>query len=101
MDAIRACSAGLDVHQKTVVACVLKGPLDKRPTSEIKTFNTTTNELLKLQDWLNDQGCTEVAMESTGVFWKPVWNILEHTCNLTLANPQRIKNVPGRKTDTN
>jgi transposase len=99
MDAILETCAGLDVHQETVVACVLKGPLDKKPKQEVRTFGTTTAELLKLQDWLSECECVEVAMESTGVYWKPIWNILEDTCRLTLANPAKIKNMPGKKTD--
>lgn len=99
MDAIRERCAGLDVHQETVVACVLSGTLDKKPNVTIKTFGTTTRELIQLEDWLVHHECTDVAMESTGIFWKPVWNILQGSCKLTLANPQRIKNVPGRKTD--
>ena len=100
MDAILQCCAGLDVHQETVVACVLAGPLDYKPRKEIKTFGTTTPELLILADWLEQQECSHVAMESTGIYWKPVWNILEAgTFQLILANAQRIKNVPGRKTD--
>jgi transposase len=91
MDAILETCAGLDVHQETVVACILKGPLDKKPTQEIITLGTTTAELLQLQDWLSERECIEVAMESTGVFWKPIWNILEDTCRLTLANPAKIK----------
>lgn len=99
MDAILERVAGLDVHQETVVACVLYGPLDRRPKKETKTFGTTVKELLKLQDWLVEHKITDVAMESTGVFWKPVWNIFEGEFTLALANAQRIKNVPGRKTD--
>jgi transposase len=99
MDAVRKVCAGLDVHQKTVVACVLEGPLEGKPKAEIRTFGTTTGELLELQDWLEEHQCREAAMESTGVLWKPVWNILESTCELVLANPQHIKNLPGRKTD--
>lgn len=67
MDAILETCAGLDVHQETVVACVLKGPLDKKPKQEVKTFGTTTTELLQLLDWLTEYECVEVAMESTGV----------------------------------
>ncbi len=100
MDAIRICCGGLDVHQETVVACVLKGPLEKKPQSFMRTFGTTTRELLELQDWLREQECREVVMESTGVFWKPVWNLLEGNCELVLANARRVKNMPGRKTDT-
>jgi len=100
MDAILECCAGLDVHQETVVACVLHGTLDHKPKKEIKTFGTTTKELLALSDWLEEYNCSHVAMESTGVYWKPVWNILETgSFQLLLANAQRIKNVPGRKTD--
>jgi len=99
VDAILERCAGLDVHQDNIVACFLSGPLDQRPSKEIESFGTTTKELLRLQDWLQDRECTHVAMESTGVYWKPVWNILEDTCELTLANPTRIKNVPGKKTD--
>lgn len=100
MEAVRICCAGLDVHQETVVACILKGPLEQKPQSLIQTFGTTTKELLKLQDWLHQQECKEVVMESTGVLWKPVWNILEASCQLVLANARRVKNMPGRKTDT-
>ncbi|MGF7050823.1 transposase [Paenibacillus sp. DS2015] len=99
MDAILERCAGLDVHQETVVACVLVGPLDRKPKQEIKTFGTTTKELLRLLDWLTEQECSHVGMESTGVYWKPVWNILEGSFTLVLANAQRIRNVPGRKTD--
>ena len=101
MDAILEQCAGLDVHQDNIVVCFLSGSLDKRPSKEIEKFGTTTKELLRLQDWLEDRNCIHVAMESTGVYWKPVWNILESTCKLTLANPARIKNVPGKKTDYN
>lgn len=100
MDAVLECCAGLDVHQETVVACVLFGPLEHKPKKEIRTFGTTTSELLILADWLEEQKCSHVAMESTGIYWKPVWNILENeSFQLILANAQRIKNVPGRKTD--
>ncbi|MDC3426389.1 transposase, partial [Aquibacillus sp. 3ASR75-11] len=99
MDAILERCAGLDLHQETVVACVLHGSLDRRPKKETRTFGTTTKELLQLQDWLLEFQCTDIAMESTGVYWKPIWNILEDDFKLTLGNAQRIKNVPGRKTD--
>lgn len=99
MDAVRECCSGLDVHQETVVACILYGSLESKPKKVLETFGTTTSELLRLQDWLHSHSCKEVAMESTGVLWKPVWNILESSCNLVLANAKRIKNTPGRKTD--
>ncbi|OKP96843.1 IS110 family transposase [Paenibacillus sp. P46E] len=99
MEAILERCAGLDVHQENVVACILYGELERKPKQEIRTFSTTTKGLLALHDWLNDWECTHVAMESTGVYWKPVWNILEGQFTLILANARRIKNVPGRKTD--
>jgi transposase len=99
MEAMIERCAGLDVHQKTVVACVLYGPLDERPKKEIKTFPTTTCGLLNLSDWLNSMQVTDAVMESTGVYWKPIWNILEANFQLILANAKHVKNVPGRKTD--
>ena len=100
MEAIVERCAGLDVHLDTVVACILYGDLDKKPNKEIKTFSTTTKGLLQLLDYLNINRCTHVAMESTGVYWKPVWNILESGAfELIIANAKKIKNVPGRKTD--
>lgn len=99
MDAILERCAGLDVHQENVVACVLSGPLDRKPEQEIRTFGTTTKELLALLDWLTEKQCTHVAMESTGVYWKAVWNILEGHFTIILGNAKKIKNVPGRKTD--
>jgi transposase len=86
--------AGLDVHKKTVVACVLTPE-----GQEIRTFGTMTAELLALADWLLACGCTHAAIESTGDYWKPVFNILEGTCEVVLVNAQHVKAVPGRKTD--
>ncbi|MNJ40079.1 Transposase IS116/IS110/IS902 family protein [compost metagenome] len=101
MDAVRECCAGLDVHQKSVVACILFGELESKPKKVIKSFGTTTKELFELQNWLLEHKCKDVAMESTGVYWKPVWNILESSCRLVLANARRIKGIPGKKTDMN
>jgi Transposase IS116/IS110/IS902 family./Transposase. len=98
---MRVCCAGLDVHQANVVACILKGPLESKPKVEIREFPTVLSGLLALQDWLSEEGCTDVAMESTGVYWKPVFNVLESTCDITLGNARHIKNLPGRKTDAN
>ncbi|MED4332471.1 IS110 family transposase, partial [Geobacillus stearothermophilus] len=98
MDVIYPRCAGLDVHTETIVACALweeEGEIQK----EIQTFSTFSKGLGDLLDWLEDHGVTHVAMESTGVYWKPVFAFLEGYVDLTLANPQRIKNVPGRKTD--
>ena len=100
-DALYESCAGLDVHQETVVACVLFGPLDRRPKKVVETFSTTTSGLLELLDFLSEYNVTHAAMESTSVYWKPVWNILEDSFTLLLANARMIKNVPGRKTDVN
>jgi transposase len=91
--------AGLDVHQKTVVACALTGEPGSEPKVARQTFRTTTSQLLELSDWLRAQGVTHVAMESTGAYWKPIWGILEGAFDLTLCNAAHIKQVPGRKTD--
>jgi transposase len=90
--------AGLDVHQRTVVACA-RTVEDGKLTEEVRTFETTTTGLLELSAWLETLECTHVAMEATGVYWKPVWHILEEKFQLILANAAHIKNVPGRKTD--
>ena len=93
----RAC--GLDVHQATVVACVLIGEPGSRPKKEIRTFGTCLRDLEELRDWLTDQAVTHVAMESTGVYWRPVYTVLEGSFELVVGNAHHIKNVPGRKTD--
>jgi transposase len=99
MEAIVERCCGLDVHQATVVACLLVGPADKKPRREVRTFGTTTPELVSLRDWLQAAGCTHVGMESTGVYWKPVYAVLEGSFELIVGNARHIKNVPGRKTD--
>ena len=99
MDAILECCCGIDVHKKSLTACLLTGTLSQKPKVTIKTFSTMTCDLLKLKDWLEREGCTHVAIESTGVYWKPVFNIIEESMTVVLANARDIKNVPGRKTD--
>jgi transposase len=99
MNIIHACCAGLDVHKKTVVACVRRAGADGAVSSEVRTFGTMTGELLALSDWLEAQGVAHVAMESTGVYWKPIFNLLEGSFEVILVNAHRLKNVPGRKTD--
>jgi transposase len=91
--------AGLDVHKETVAACVLTPGPAAEPNREIRQFGTTTAELRGLRDWLGERGVTHAAMESTGVYWKPVFNILESACQIILVNARHIKQVPGRKTD--
>ena len=93
----RCC--GLDVHKSSVVACVLAMGAGGEPRKEVRTFGTMTADILALADWLVGWGCTHVAMESTGVYWKPIWNLLEGSFTLLLANARHIKAVPGRKTD--
>lgn len=100
MNLVHPRCAGLDVHQKTVVACI-RVAVKRKVAQEVRTFGTTTSELLALSDWLSLHGCTHVAMESTGIYWKPVWHILEDTFDLVLANAMHIKNIPGRKSDVN
>jgi len=105
-EVVNARCCGLDVHKETVVACVrVTGPAGQ-VTEDVRTFATTTKGLLELGDWLAAQGVTAVAMESTGVYWKPVWNLLEGRATADgeaiaamLVNARHVKNVPGRKTD--
>ncbi len=85
---------GIDVHARTVVVCLIKDA--KR---EIRTFSTMTDDLLALLDWLTSEGCTHAAIESTGVYWKPVFNILETSLEVILVNARHVKAVPSRKTD--
>jgi transposase len=88
------CCCGIDVHAKTAVCCLIKAG-----KKEVRTFSTMTDDLLRLLDWLTAQRCTHVAIESTGVYWKPVFNILEGSLEVILVNARHIKAVPGRKTD--
>lgn len=100
MEVLVAKAAGLDVHKETVVACarLARGATVKR---HVETFGTTTRELLRLLEWLAAHEVTHAAMESTGVYWKPVWHVLEGHLELLLAPAHEVKNVPGRKTDVN
>jgi len=91
--------AGLDVHKETVSVCVLTPGPKAEPNQEIRQVGTTTAELRGLRDWLRERGVTHAAMESTGVYWKPVFNILESACQIILVNARHVKQVPGRKTD--
>jgi transposase len=93
----RGC--GLDVHQATVVACLLIVRKDGKVQKQMRTFGTTTRELVALREWLLSERCTQVALESTGVYWKPIYAILEGALEIVVANAQHIKKVPGRKTD--
>jgi transposase len=99
MQTLVECGCGLDVHQATVVACLLMVRKDGRVQKQMRTFGTTTRELVCLREWLLSEGCTHLAMESTGVYWKPVYAILEGALAIVVANSQHVKKVPGRKTD--
>jgi transposase len=99
MDVVYARCCGLDVHQATVVACLVTSGADGQPQKEIRTFGTMTAALLALGDWLAEAGCTHGAMEGTGVYWKPVYNRLEERFTLLVVNARHVKAVPGRKTD--
>jgi transposase len=99
MDLIHSCCAGLDVHKKTVVACVRRVGPDGQVSREVRTFRTMTADLIALADWLDAEGVSHAAMESTGVYWKPVYHLLEGRVEVLLVNAHHIKQVPGRKTD--
>jgi transposase len=99
MEILYTNCAGLDVHKQTVKVCLLTQGSNGQSHKEFRTYVTTTEELLKLSDWLREQGCTHVAFEATGVYWKPIFNLLEDHFELLMVNAQHIKAVPGRKTD--
>jgi len=99
MEAMFRCCAGFDVHSKTVAVCLRSVDRQGEIHSEVRTFGTMTRDLLSLCDWLTAAGVTYVAMESTGVFWKPIYNILEGQFEILLVNARHVRNVPGRKTD--
>lgn len=99
MEAIIERVGGVDVGQATVVATVLVGAAHERAKKETRTFRTVTRELLEMREWFISKGVTHVAMEGTGVYWRPVYGVLEDAFEMILGNAQHIKNVPGRKTD--
>ena len=100
MQTLHKRCAGLDVHKKEVVAC-LRLVVRNKASHEVRRFPTTTRGLVELAEWLEEAKCSHVAMEATGVYWKPVWHMLEGRFALILANAAHIKGVPGRKSDTN
>src|ERR671913_2064870 len=101
MDALVERCAGLDVHQASIVCCILIGVPGGKPQKLLRRFGTTTRELKALRAWLAEHGVTHVGMESTGVYWKPVYAVLEGHVDLIVGNAHHIKAVPGRKTDVN
>jgi transposase len=99
MEVVYPRCAGLDIGKKEVVACALTPGRGGRPIPEVRRFGTMTEDVVALGDWLAERGVTHVAMESTGVYWQPVWNLLEERFTLLLVNAHHVKQVPGRKTD--
>jgi transposase len=99
MDVVYRCCAGLDVHKQTVECAVRRLREGGTVQVEIRQFGTMTDDLLEMVKWLTTQAVTHVAMESTGVFWKPIYNVLEGHCTVLLVNARHVKQVPGRKTD--
>ena len=100
MKLLYSCCAGLDVHKDEVVAC-LRSAASRKAKHQLRRFPTDTPGLLELGDWLAAASCTHVAMEATGVYWKPVWHLLIDRFQLILANACHVRNVPGRKSDVN
>jgi transposase len=99
IEAVLERCAGIDVGKKYVVCCLSVGAANTTATEEIRQYNTTVAELEKMRDWLRENQCTHVAMESTGPYWKPVFNLLEEHFTVILANAQQVKSLPGKKTD--
>jgi transposase len=100
MQVVYTCCAGLDVHKETVSVCISRCEANGKKSRQVRVYGTFTQDLLALVDWLQENGVTHVAMEATGVYWRPVWVVLEGHFQQMLVNPQHIKAVPGRKTDT-
>src|SRR6266496_5257031 len=98
MEVVNPRCAGLDVHSRRISACA-RIVTDRGVSREVCSFGTSTGELRAMADWLESKGCTHVAMESTGVYWKPVWHVLEGRFELVLANASQVRNMPGRKSD--
>ena len=101
IEAVIERCAGIDVGKKFLLVCVMTGPLEAEPKTEIRKFGTIVAELERLRDWLISEGCTHVVMESTGSYWKPVFNILEDSVKVVLANAYDVQNRRGHKTDPN
>ena len=101
ISAVLECCAGIDVGKKFIVVCVLKGPANGDAQSQIRRYGTTNEVLEELREWLVNCGCTHVVMESTGEYWRPIFNVLEEATNLqvVLANSQQVKGLRGHKTD--
>jgi transposase len=101
MDVVHPRCCGLDIHKKLIVACAIAPDSSGRAHKQVRSFGTMSDDLERLSAWLAEQGVTHVAMESTGSYWKPIFNVLEDRFELLLVNAQHLKAVPGRKTDVN
>jgi len=99
MEILHTRCAGIDVHKKNVKVCLIITEENGKQKKEIRTYSTMTPQLLELHDWLKEQGCSHIAFEATGVYWKPVFNLFEGQIQVLVVNAQHIKAVPGRKTD--
>ena len=99
MDVVHPRCAGIDIGKRSLTVCVITSEASGEPVKETRTFRTLTGHLLALADWLDERGVTAAAMEATGSYWKPIWNLLEDRFELLLANAAHLKAVPGRKTD--
>ncbi len=103
MEDILTCTMGLDVHRDVIVACLIKGELNQKPEVEIRNFSTLRPDMENLKKWVLEQECKNVAMESTGIYWQPIYEILEdcfdEEINILVVNARHMKNVPGKKTD--
>jgi transposase len=98
MEVVNPRCAGLDVHSRRISACA-RIVTDRGVSREVCSFGASTRELRAMADWLESKGVTQVAMESTGVYWKPVWHVLEGRFELVLANASQVRNMPGRKSE--
>jgi transposase len=99
MEVVYPSCAGIDIGKRSLTVCVIRSDPSAEPAKETRTFRTLTRDLLALADWLDERGVTAVAMEATGSYWKPIWNLFEDRFELLLANAAHLKAVPGRKTD--
>jgi transposase len=99
MRIVHTTCAGIDVHKRDITVCLIARKTATQRVQEVRTYRTVTKDLLAMRDWLEDHNCQVVAIESTGVYWKPVFNLLEDSFQVLLVNPAHLKHVPGRKTD--
>jgi transposase len=97
--AVVECCAGIDVGKKSISVCLMRGPADQEPQTELRTYGTTNTDLERLRQWLVSECCTHAVLESTGSYWKPIFNVLEDSLTVVLANAEDVKGRKGHKTD--